>query len=35
MASADYAKKNLTVLDQAKVLYAQKLSEGTTEQPSM
>ena len=28
-------KENLTVLDQAKDLYAQKLSEGTTEQPSM
>ncbi|XP_068721563.1 uncharacterized protein [Montipora capricornis] len=28
-------KEKLTVLDQAKVLYAQKLSEGTTEQPSM
>ena len=28
-------KENLTVLDQLKVLYAQKLSEGTTEQPSM
>ena len=28
-------KENLTVLDQAKDLYAQKLSEGTTAQPSM
>ena len=28
-------KENLTVLDQAKFLYAQKLSEGTTEQPWM
>ena len=28
-------KENLTVLDQAKEFYAQKLSQGTTEQPSM